>query len=154
MESNDNSYRPPATDIIEITKDYFENMINMCDDRKALILDEDTLGYVSMNYSRSNLLEKNVYFFDVIDRKGTEKLKHLSAIFFVRNTPDNYTKIKEELANPLFSKYYLVFANTIEDQKLREFADCDKYNLVLKVVELYCDYYAINRDLFSLNINT
>ena len=95
-----------------------------------------------------------MYLFDTIDRKGTEKLKHLEAIIFVRNTTENYQKIKDELENPLFSKYYLVFANTIEDQKLREFADCDKYNLVLRVVELFCDYYAINRDLFSLNINT
>lgn len=81
------------------------------------------MGYVSLNYSRSNLLEKNVYFFDTIDRKGTEKLKHLAAIFLVRNTPDNFIQIKEELANPLFNKYYLVFVNPIEDQKLREFAD-------------------------------
>jgi vacuolar protein sorting-associated protein 45 len=129
-------------------------MIQMCDERKALILDQDTLGYVSLNYSRSSLLEKNVYFFDTIERKGTEKLKHLAAIFFVRNTPENFIQIKDELANPLFNKYYLVFANPIEDAKLREFADCDKYNLVLKVVELYADFYAINRDLFSLNIPT
>lgn len=129
-------------------------MIQICDDRKALILDEETLGFVSLNYSRSNLLEKNVYFFDTIDRKGTEKLKHLAAIFFVRNTSENFQKIKDELANPLFNKYYLIFANPIEDQKLREFADCDKYNLVLKVLELFSDFYAINRDLFSLNIKT
>ena len=37
-------YRPPATDLIVITKDYIENMINMSEARKALILDEDTLG--------------------------------------------------------------------------------------------------------------
>jgi vacuolar protein sorting-associated protein 45 len=129
-------------------------MLQLCDERKALILDEDTLGFVSLNYSRSNLLEKNVYFFDTIDRRGSEKLKHLAAIFFVRNTPENFTKIKDELANPLFSKYYLVFSNPIEDQKLREFADCDKFNLVLKVIELFADFYAINRDLFSLNIKT
>jgi vacuolar protein sorting-associated protein 45 len=140
--------------LIEISKDYFENMINMCTDRKALIMDQDTLGYVSLNYSRSKLLEKNVYFFDTIDKKGNEKLKHLSAIFFVRNTPENFLKIKEELANPLFSNYYLLFANPIEDQKLREFADCDKYNHVLKVVEMFADFYAINRDLFSFNIPT
>ena len=115
-------------------------------------MDEDTLGYISLNYSRSNLLEKNVYFFNIIDRKGTEKLKHLAAIFFVRNTNENFIKIKEELENPLFSKYYLVFANRIDDDRLRELANADKYNLVLKVLELYADFYAINRDLFSFNI--
>ena len=126
----------------------------MCSERKALILDNDTLGYVSLNYSRSNLLEKNVYFFDTIDRKGTEKLKHLAAIFFVRNTPENFVKIKEELANPLFSKYYLIFSNPIEDQKLREFADSDKYNLVLKVLEMFSDFYAINKELYSFGLPT
>lgn len=126
----------------------------MCDERKALILDEETLGYISLNYSRSNLLEKNVYFFDVIDRKGTEKLKHLSAIFFVRNTNENFIKLKEELEDPLFNAYYLVFANPIEDEKLRELAEADRFDSVRKVTEIFADFYAVNRDLFSFNIPT
>ncbi|CAI2363735.1 unnamed protein product [Moneuplotes crassus] len=153
-ESKDLERRGPDTDLIEISKNYFENMINMCDERKALILDEDTLGYISLNYSRSNLLEKNVYFFDVIDRKGTEKLNHLVAIFFVRNTNDNFQKIKEELEDPLFGAYYLVFANPIEDEKLRELAEADRFDKVRRVLEIFADFYAVNRDLFSFNIPT
>ena len=153
-EAKDMKYRGPTTDLIEIAKDYIENMLKICDERKALILDEDTLGFVSLIYSRSHLLEKNVYFFDTIDRKGDEKLKHLAAIFFVRNTNENCRKIAEELSNPLFNKYYLFFSNPIDDLRLREFSDADKHNLVLKVVEVFSDFYAVNKDLFSFNINT
>jgi len=51
-----------------------------------LILDEDTLGFVSIIYSRSNLLDKGVYFFDRIDKVGEENLKHLVGIFFLWNS--------------------------------------------------------------------
>lgn len=95
-----------------------------------------------------------MYFFDTIDRKGEEKLKHLAGIFFVRNTPESCKLIVEELQNPLFNKYYLFFANPIEDFKLREFAEADKHNLVLKVIEMFADFNVINKDLFTFNINT
>ena len=153
-EAKDLNYLGPNTDMIEIMKDYVENMIKCCSERKALILDDSTLSFVSLIYSRSNLLEKNVYFFDTIDRKGEEKLKHLAAIFFVRNTPENCKKIEDELKNPLFNKYYLFFANPIDDFKLKEFAEADKHNLVLKVIEMFADFNVINKDLFSFNITS
>mgnify|MGYP000718180279 CR=1 FL=1 len=72
----------PITNLIEIMKDYVENMIKD-NDKKALILDDETLGFVSIVYSRSSLLDKAVYFFDRIDKIGEDNLRHLAAIFFL-----------------------------------------------------------------------
>ena len=51
------------------------------------------LVIVSMIYSRTQILQKEVFFIDVIENLPTEKLMHLKAIFFVRSTDDNVAKI-------------------------------------------------------------
>ena len=56
----------------------------------ALILDKETLTIVSLVYSRTQILQKEVFFIDVIDNvPKDEKLMHLKAIYFVRCTEDN-----------------------------------------------------------------
>lgn len=86
----------PVTNLIEIMKDYIDNMIKD-NDKKALILDNETLGFVSIVYSWSSLLDKSVYFFDRIDKIGEDNLRHLIGIFFLRNSPENIHKLKTEL---------------------------------------------------------
>ena len=46
-----------------------------------------------MIYSRTQILQKEVFFIDVIDNIPAEKLMHLKAIFFVRCTDENVAKI-------------------------------------------------------------
>jgi len=103
------------TNLIKIMKDYVDRMITQYNDRKALVLDEETLGFVSICFSRSALLEKDVYLFDRIDRLGQEKLKHLGGIFFLRANNENIESICKELKNPKFVKYYLFFSTPLSD---------------------------------------
>jgi len=66
--------------------------------RKALIMDKDTLskrdrvnarlGIVSLVYSRTQILQKEVFFIDTIDKIPEEKLTHLKAVFFCRPTEE------------------------------------------------------------------
>lgn len=60
-----------------------------------------------MVYSRTQILQKEVFFIDTIENIPTEKLLHLKAVFFVRGTEDNITKICKSLRDPVFSNYYL-----------------------------------------------
>ena len=48
---------------------------------------------VSMIYSRTQILQKEVFFIDVIDNVPLEKLMHLKAIFFLRCTDENVQKV-------------------------------------------------------------
>ena len=62
---------------------------------------------ISMVYSRTQILQKEVFFIDIIDNIPTEKLMHLKAIFFTRCTEENVSKICAQLGNPIFSSYNL-----------------------------------------------
>lgn len=66
--------------------------------RKALILDKETLSKFSSNrfvvilsmvYSRTQILQKEVYFIETLDNLPNEKLLHLKAILFVRCSDTN-----------------------------------------------------------------
>ena len=75
--------------------------------RKALIMDKDTLSkrdrvdarldIVSLVYSRTQILQKEVFFIDTIDKIPEEKLTHLKAVFFCRPTEETVQRICLEL---------------------------------------------------------
>lgn len=100
------------------------------------------------------MLDKGVYFFDRIDKVGDENLRHLDGIFFLWNTSENIWMIKEEVKRPKFKNYKLYFANSVGDSILWELAEADKGSVITEVKEVFGDYYAINSELFSLNIQT
>lgn len=143
----------PVTNLIEIMKDYIDIMIKD-NDKKALILDEETLGFVSIVYSRSTLLDKQVYFFDRIDKITDENLRHLVGIFFLRNTPDNITKLKHELKHPKFKTYSLYFSTPVVEDVVKELAEADKAGVVTDLKEVFGDFYAVNPELFTFNMST
>ena len=60
-----------------------------------------------MVYSRTQILQKEVFFIDVIDNIPSEKLMHLKAVFFLRCTDENIMKICNQLQDPTFSQYNL-----------------------------------------------
>jgi vacuolar protein sorting-associated protein 45 len=68
---------------------------------KALILDFETIGMISVLFSQSKLFKKDVYLIQRITEKG-EKMQHLKAVYFVRPVQANYDLILEELKNPKY----------------------------------------------------
>jgi vacuolar protein sorting-associated protein 45 len=133
---------PPkgGINLIEILKDYVENMLLECQGRKALILDQATLVIISMVYSRTQILQKEVFFIDIIDNIPTEKLMHLKAIFFTRCTEENVSKICAQLRDPIFSSYNLYFSNTVQPERIQKFAEADQHNVVNQVQEVFADF--------------
>ena len=92
--------------LVDAVIDYIEGMVVGWPGpgRKALILDKETLSkliscsvdivvvvvvILSMVYSRTQILQKEVFFIDTIDNIPSEKLMHLKAVFFVRCTDTN-----------------------------------------------------------------
>lgn len=45
-----------------------------------------------------------------------------------------------------------VFSNIVVEEKLRALAEADERSVVKQVQEFYADFYAINPDLFTLNL--
>ena len=56
---------------------------------KAIIMDKETTGIVSLVFAQSEILQKEVYLFEQIEGMSGDSLKHVKAIVFVRPTADN-----------------------------------------------------------------
>ncbi|KAK0079672.1 hypothetical protein PV325_000961 [Microctonus aethiopoides] len=122
---------------------------------KVLLMDKQTTSIVSLVYSHSEILMKEVYLFEKIDAPvRSEALKHLKCIVFIRPTKENVALLCNELRNPKYGIYYIYFSNIIAKADIKLLADSDEQEVVREVHEYYADYLAINPHLFSLGIES
>ncbi|XP_012532366.1 vacuolar protein sorting-associated protein 45 [Monomorium pharaonis] len=121
---------------------------------KVLLMDKQTTSIVSLLYSQSEILMKEVYLFERIDTAvHNDTLKHLTCIVFVRPTKENVDLLCKELRYPKYGVYYIYFSNIIAKADIKLLAESDEREVVREVHEYYADYLAINPHLFSLGIN-
>ncbi|XP_020600895.1 vacuolar protein sorting-associated protein 45-like [Orbicella faveolata] len=94
--------------VILAVKQYVTKMIeDSGPGMKVLLMDKETTGIVSMVYTQSEVLQKEVYLFERVDTSGRETMKHLKAICFLRPTRENIEHLCSELKNPKYGVYYL-----------------------------------------------
>lgn len=64
---------------------------------------------MSVVYSQSELLQKEVFLVELIDSisKSKESMSHLKAIYFLRPTSENIQLLRRQLASPRFGEYHL-----------------------------------------------
>lgn len=69
----------------------------------------EQVSIVSVVYSQSDLLKKEVFLVELIDSisKSKESMSHLKAVYFLRPTPENIQRLRRQLANPRFGEYHL-----------------------------------------------
>jgi vacuolar protein sorting-associated protein 45 len=60
---------------------------------KALILDNETSGIISIVYTQSKLYKNDVYLIQKIE-DVKEKLAHLKGVYFIRPTKENLQLLK------------------------------------------------------------
>lgn len=121
---------------------------------KALLMDKQTTSIVSLLYSQSEILTREVYLFEKIDATArNEGLKHLKCIVFIRPTKENVEFLCNELRCPKYGVYYIYFSNIIAKADIKLLAENDEQEVVREVHEYYADYLAISPHLFSLGIN-
>jgi len=137
---------------IQGIQDYITRMLSNISGMKALLLDRETTGVVSMVYSQSQILQKEVYLFDRIDAKNRELMAHLKAVCFLRPTQENLVLLEEELKNPKYGEYHLFFSGIVKNSYLEELAEYDEHEVVQQLQEFFADYYAVTGSMFTLNI--
>ncbi|XP_015522855.1 vacuolar protein sorting-associated protein 45 [Neodiprion lecontei] len=121
---------------------------------KVLLMDKQTTSIVSNVYSKSEILQKEVYLFERIDSGAQpEGLRHLKCIVFLRPTAENISLLCRELRCPKYGVYYIYFSNIIAKADIKTLAESDEQEVVREVHEFYADYLALNPHLFSLGIN-
>ena len=119
---------------------------------KALILDPVTTQIVSMVYSQTQILEREVYLVELLGKRH-ESMNHLKAAVFLQPTEANTQLLLAEFLNPKFAEYHLFFSNIVPPDMLAQLARGDENDVVRQVQEYYCDVLAINEDLFQLGVD-
>lgn len=110
---------------------------------------------ISMVFSQSEMMQKDVFLFERIDGgRSNERMKYLKCIVFLRPTSENIARLCTELENPKYGSYYLYFSNVLPRTDVKLLAEKDQSESVREIKEVYADYLAVNKDLFSLNIPT
>uniref|UniRef100_A0A8C0EIQ6 Vacuolar protein sorting-associated protein 45 n=1 Tax=Bubo bubo TaxID=30461 RepID=A0A8C0EIQ6_BUBBB len=113
---------------------------------------QTSTGIVSMVYTQSEILQKEVYLFERLDSANREAMKHLKAICFLRPTKENVEFLIQELRRPKYSIYFIYFSNVISKSDVKSLAEADEQEVVAEVQEFYGDYIAVNPHVFSLNL--
>lgn len=75
----------------------------------TVFVSELQVSIVSVVYSQSELLQKEVFLVELIDSisKSKEPMSHLKAVYFLRPTSTNIQLLKRQLASPRFGEYHL-----------------------------------------------
>nr|CAB3449868.1 unnamed protein product [Digitaria exilis] len=140
--------------LILLVRDYIDRMLHDILGMKVLVLDPQTVGMLSVVYSQSDLLKKEVFLVETMDNASSsrESMAHLKAVYFLRPSADNVQKLRRHLAMPRFAEYHLFFSNILKIQQIQILADSDEQEVVQQVQEFYADFCAIDSYHFTLNI--
>merc|ERR1719419_1662749 len=119
---------------------------------KVLLMDKETTSIVSVVYSQSETLRKEVYLFERIESSAREVMKHLKCICFLRPTRENVELLCQEFRNPKYGLYYVYFSNVIPKSDIKSLAESDEHEVVREVQEFFGDYIALAPHLFTQGI--
>lgn len=123
---------------------------------KALLLDSDTLEYISVAMSKTELYTYEVVLIEQLAQRvhkpADPQVASLTCYILVRPTQENIDLICTELSKPSFAKYALFFTNSVNDAMIHQLASHDSRSLIENCQEVYLDFSALGTRLFSLNI--
>lgn len=132
---------------------YVNNMIEECGPgMKVLLMDKETISIVSMAFAQSEILQKEVFLFEILDVTRREQMKHLKCIVFIRPTKENIDNLAYELKFPRYGQYYIYFSNIISKSDIKILAEADENESVREIQEFYGDFIPVSPHLFTLNI--
>lgn len=148
-------------DVVQATAGYVTKMVSAGESTtgapsakmKILLLDRETLPFISAAVTQSSLLNHEVYLMDRLENPNREKMRHLRCLCFVRPHPDSIGRLIDELREPKYGEYHLFFSNVVKKSTLERLAEADDHEVVKLVQEYFLDYAVINPDLFSLNMS-
>lgn len=140
--------------VTKAARDYVSRMVTDVAGMKVLVMDSETTGFVSIVYTKTQILQHEVFLIDAIHRKFTDKMPHLKALYFIRPTLENIRLLQEEFKEPKYGEYHIFFSNLTRDGFIQQLAEADEHEVVQQVQEYFCDFLAINDELFTLNVRS
>ncbi|XP_069796695.1 vacuolar protein sorting-associated protein 45 isoform X2 [Narcine bancroftii] len=120
--------------VVLAVKQYVSKMIEESGPgMKVLLMDKETTSIVSMVYTQSEILQKEVYLFERIESTNRETMKHLKAICFLRPTRNNVVQLMNELRRPKYGQFFIYFSNVISKSDIKDLAEADEHEVVSEV---------------------
>ncbi|XP_054711867.1 vacuolar protein sorting-associated protein 45-like isoform X2 [Uloborus diversus] len=139
--------------VVAAIKLYVNKMIDDCGSgMKVLLMDKETISIVSMAFAQSEILQKEVFLFEMLDVVRSEPMKHLKCIVFLRPTKENIELLACELKYPRYGQYYIYFSNIVSKSDIKILAEADETESVREIQEFYGDFVPVAPHLFSFNI--
>uniref|UniRef100_A0A4W4FX88 Vacuolar protein sorting-associated protein 45 n=1 Tax=Electrophorus electricus TaxID=8005 RepID=A0A4W4FX88_ELEEL len=130
--------------VVLAVKQYVSKMIESSGTgMKVLLMDKETTSIVSMVYTQSEILQKEVYLFERIDSQNRESMKHLKAICYLRPTKENVENLIQELRRPKYSVYFIYFSNVISKSEVKALAEADEQEVVAEVQQIITKEYEL-----------
>lgn len=115
---------------------------------KALLFDDDTKAMLSNLIPHSRFLEKDYFLFDHIGNRGRERIAGITCVAVVR--PDNIRLLVEEVADPFYEQYIVMFTNQIDPLMMEILATSDTRCVISEVHEIYIDFFRQDEFLYTL----
>ena len=138
---------------ISALRAYVESILMSVTGPKILLLDNETTSMIGLVYTQTELLSHDVVLIETLkqvhDKPFDKALAQIQCIALIRPVLD---EIKLELQAPHFGNYYLFFTNILNETLIRELAQSDHNNKVMVVHEVFMDYYALNRRIYSFGM--
>ncbi|GLJ29022.1 hypothetical protein SUGI_0572840 [Cryptomeria japonica] len=138
--------------LVTAVRDYVSRMLRDISGMKVLILDTNTVSIISVAFSQSELLQKEVFLVETLETVSKEMMTHLKAVCFLRPTAENIQHLKRHLYFPRFGEYHLYFSNILKTHYIQILGDSDEHEVVQQVQEFYADFVAVDPYHFSLNL--
>lgn len=148
-------------DVRKAISSYFERIISAVSGMKVVLFDDDTKMVVSMVYTQSQILDKSVFLTASLippplklgeERMVRETMTHLKGLILCRPTEYNVSAICRELESPLYGEYHVFFTGSLPPVLLSKLAEADRNSVIRQVQEFYCDYLAVNSDLYDFGL--
>ena len=143
-------HSPAGLDVFKAQRYYVDRMLEV-PGMKALLLDDETKSIVSLTYTQTQILAKEVVLVEDLRTKH-ERMVHLKAVVFLRPTKRSVRQLKDELEDPKYGEYHIFFSNICGDDTLRYLAEHDPKEVVREVNEYFADYFVVNPDCFHCDI--
>ena len=131
---------------------YVNKIITSTNGMKCLLLDANTIQFITCCYSLSSLLKNDVYLTCLLD-SNRDSMKHLKCVVFLRATDSNVLSLVNELKNPFYQEYHLFFSSILKKSHLELLAEADSFLLVKQVHEYYFDYIVSSNNSIYLDRN-
>lgn len=131
---------------------YVDRLVEDNGQAKVLLLDTETTAVLSLAATQSRLLRRDVFMIDKIENMQRQKMRHLDCTVFVSPTSSSIAALLEELRDPKYKRYSLIFSNLLRKSQLERLAEADDYACVDRVQEMLLDWLSVNGDVFNCGV--